>query len=1065
MAVPYAPSIAATPAPARYVPADAIPAGNNEERQLQLLFLAGLAEAKCAAMRAISAEIQRKKNEIQIALHRLRFEEGAEASEGYVVMLKVQSDQALMRLGRELKFPRGCPMLWFPKTKRILAYGFYPKFAASNTIAAAGGSKKGQAKRNKDSEAGVTTDCDRLVVVRKYSGFLSMLLCWRGDSIGQSIGGNGDRLAETEKEKQYFYTVTSKNSADVKSSRFLPIAKALWDHELGKDLIETLADARLCLSAEVMSRQDEVHGAKVLKDALVVTGLTHCANDDSAEAAELAKPATLMEVYRFCAQFGLPCQKPIVVAGADVRGFLERLRQKKDFLTDEGFSRYVASEDASTSAAHGEDLRRKDEERAVESIGDLAAAEVPPTEDALANVKDDETKANLALGSTAARSRPNHVSHSEILGDVLEGVVLLYYRRNDGDGEKEAPLSSSAVETAVDNSFRLVHMEKEKFPNYMCRIALREWLTRNPTLISQPVFRKVETWLDSWTNSEQGRKYWRGWLLRAALEWETKRADRGTVTGSGKHIELADRITEQFFQGETQKALAEIPLANGDGHGPQEVLEPAAKKRKLVAHSSATFDDYQLRLRAKTVAAIVVVLGPVGFGKSTVGRYLEKTYPDRFRHIDGDDLGLVDADGSGLSLDDVAEKLKAERQELTFFRLFEAIWRDGRTPVLSVGGGVLYDSSPANQKGHGQQHLQSLRLRSWMRAVFPGKEVFVVALLPGPKLEKEYANRKPVEACVRARCARGEWRGGGEKDASGHRPAADENFVRKICELSGKNVTFAVRLQKHDADEVMWYQRVTYEDVVRGGAQQDSSSASAPGWVPQGSIDCAKLAEWSARYNSLSGDQKEPNRPGVAHLPRFHQTRALAYVPHAMNRFGHVTLQFGEHCYPEGLRSDDRLPWKNGSKVVLRGTHIRFPKHHALSFVLVWYGDWAVGGINNSGRRSLFGHVTIESGPHPPGRIAELSRKVADRMRGGKSGSEVEKTEQESVVTLDGEVYDVGKEMLSSEVRVDVYAVFGVASTATCPLLAADAAPAALNDLPEAWSRVTHLLAGTANTK
>ena len=43
-------------------------------------------------------------------------------------MIKGKNDFLLVKLGKKYGFPRGFPILWVPRTNRIVTYGFYPKF-------------------------------------------------------------------------------------------------------------------------------------------------------------------------------------------------------------------------------------------------------------------------------------------------------------------------------------------------------------------------------------------------------------------------------------------------------------------------------------------------------------------------------------------------------------------------------------------------------------------------------------------------------------------------------------------------------------------------------------------------------------------------------------------------------------------------------------------------------------------------------------------------------------------------------------------------------------------------
>ncbi|CAD7972370.1 unnamed protein product, partial [Amoebophrya sp. A25] len=236
---------------ATFIPAERL--RGEEEGPLCLLFLEELSRSSCPALKSLAEEMRRKKKEVAIVIHTLKvpplpgtvalstlsepegrkskraadprtpvsqlpkfwrppvaYEQAAPPFSGkelteeperlrwmedihnmrdhgpcvyprqerlYLVMLRVNSDQALLRLGREISFPRGCPLLWCPATGVIQSYGFYPKFS--------------------DASSGHTNAVDarahRLVCLRKYSGFLSILLCWRRSDF---VSGNNPKLKQ-----------------------------------------------------------------------------------------------------------------------------------------------------------------------------------------------------------------------------------------------------------------------------------------------------------------------------------------------------------------------------------------------------------------------------------------------------------------------------------------------------------------------------------------------------------------------------------------------------------------------------------------------------------------------------------------------------------------------------------------------------------------------------------------------------------------------------------------------------------------------------------------------------
>ncbi|CAD7972369.1 unnamed protein product [Amoebophrya sp. A25] len=733
--------------------------------------------------------------------------------------------------------------------------------------------------------------------------------------------------------------------------------------------MRAMAKLRICVCAEAMSVRDEVHGARVLRDSLVTTAvcvgalsLTLRTDDgvrkqDAVQMKEpfavpaqqqtrLAAAADPLTLRRFCAAFGLPHEPPVIVADREnVLAFWTALQARKDFLTESkykeflednvellqeeeefsfpsggttstrsqgleltntmtsctstsgssassGSSAILLSTYAASKGANGKSLSR--ESRYIEEVF-AAAIKIGEDEHSKCHPSAKERTGS----STTSTFRRSHVDHSEILGDVLEGLVVHFY---DKDGGK-------------------LVTRKQKFPNYVSRIALREWLKSKGTLVCGSVERKISSFVDKWCITSDGGAWWRRWFLRAALAWEmlgpsgfqVRKANEGGKTvalesgendsgrdqkanktvvalgnrrdhrgkhpeAGGWHIALADFTTRVFASdlggleddavaledtevdpvgADTADALAVLSrycnatsgactivprsgrhayksskdLAGLISHlrgsaiftsssgGSVDVVNEGKQddtnsSMEVVADSSLTTstagslqgesDLFRHVLKDKIRATVVVVLGPVGYGKSTLGSALAKRFPEVFEHIDGDELGLID--GGNLTVTDVSTKLKGERQELTFFRVFEALYVRKKVPVLSVGGGVLFGSDSA--AGGGDQGVigggQDLRLRSWLRSCLGGAEVEIVAFLPGPKLEREYAQKHLVEACVHERLERRFWAVSG-----GGGPDARSKFVRMITDLSAKNVRFAQMLRK-EAEAVVYYRRVQF---------------------------------------------------------------------------------------------------------------------------------------------------------------------------------------------------------------------------------------------------------------
>ncbi|CAD7952259.1 unnamed protein product [Amoebophrya sp. A120] len=992
-----------------FVPGRRIAPNTKQEAQILLQFQKTLLNASCPAMNNIGKEISRKKKEFVLALHELDYDEGRKmefvqkekeeeerkllnsknlvssvatsscASPGaggeepppvktktssssnennspsstkssfpetYLIMIKVNKDETLLRLAKEQQFPRGCPFLFFPKENRVLSFGFYPKFGHDYNVEKDRKSGKNRikpvvqksnefaeffeealkqktvdsddenlrllvdprVKQNKEEEKKI-----RMFCLKKYSGFLSILIAW-------------------EWKKEFFYTVTSKNSADFfvdtklqqqfingfdNNTNFVKIGLEQWRNYMSDArcknswvkreqlFIQHLAKQNLCCTAEVMSKQDETHGTKVKQDDMVITGVFEGAKDHEKEKHRLSTPKSVLDMVKFCNEWNLPCQKVVGIGESlnEINRFYNKLWEKKDFMTDEKFEEFLEKEAKATLGFY---------EKFILGMMNINSGSCNSNLKTTSGAGAQQNNKQASSSSSSSRVNPNDgknpdqqnkvqldkhcfVHHKDILGDCLEGVIII-------------------VQTTTGD---IKSMRKLKFPNYMCRIQLREWMKNlkqtanfalqkgknSPNMITSCIANKISTFTMKWCATEMGRKYWRAWLYRACvLHYENSIS---SIVSSGNslvknHIALAEATEHQCQkeregkekereekEKENKQNLLDVPSSTLSGDKNKSstnkvttVVVPAPNTA-LETKFRAIFEQ---KLRdPKLSKLLILVVGPVGYGKSSFARQMvEKLNNNIFNnqrsctsssadqnskddqnycttastliHIDGDDLGLVNhnvkagapsssartssddngapatanyaagikstsgsASSGGLSLSKIANRLKHERQELTFFRLVQAM-TEKKVPVLSCGGGVLYDTGSSNGNAGlnaptaggqtGSVSTFEMRLRNWFRSVLPQFELKIVTFLPGgyyservlqpkgPKsgstsvhqevvnnnaweimqkgFVKDYANSKTVQETVRSRLARGEWELEDKHDEDLHEESEEE---------------------------------------------------------------------------------------------------------------------------------------------------------------------------------------------------------------------------------------------------------------------------------------------------
>jgi hypothetical protein len=386
-------------------------------------------------------------------------------------------------------------------------------------------------------------------------GYSTLVVCkkWSG-YLGMLFGYE---FAGSDGSRQLRYVVTSKNSA-VRSLYSDGLADVLSSMDMAP-VVDDMIDKCVHVCGEVLSKKDQTHGARVSCDAFVVTSMLSgfavwSTSADRGRSDKFVSKVPAPEMADFCARHSLSVDSWYQLRGPEAIGaFNDRLLALRDFACD-----------ASVQALL------------------------------------DEHTEPLIQGT---------VRHRDVLGDVLEGLVMHY---------------------SEPGSLVL----KYKFPRYTFRtMFLRPMLDgATPT---------VEGFVRFWVASERGKRLFR----RLALAATDDRLQEAVADeeGVGRHILLAEA------------AERKVPVQAGED-------DPDAEEGTLWSPD------------------VVLVLGPQGCGKSTVGRWLEAESGGAMRHIDGDTLLL------GEGAEEIVKSMGQERNEFTRWQVMRALM-DGKVPVLSCCGG------------------------------------------------------------------------------------------------------------------------------------------------------------------------------------------------------------------------------------------------------------------------------------------------------------------------------------------------------------------------------------------
>ena len=417
-----------------------------------------------------------------------------------VYMFVCYYDHILIKLAKECNMPRGFPVLWFPG-KKIKFCGFRPKF-----------------DNDMKGEVPLELEADGVAWFKKLSGFLGQLLTWVCPLTGRRM-----------------WTTTSKNSANAVGEQiFVRDAARLFQPFITNGVVDALEAQGAHLCAEVMSFQDQVHGADLVKETPIVTtigvgsclDLVHKTEVNGFKGKGYVKFWGFEQTIKFCVDNELPVSAAIMATGEAAKIFLGLIQENRDNLDDESYEHILTQ--VST------------------------------------------------MFPTSITFLEGNVTHREVLGLPLEGLVIHSVSGNPDASPKDI------LKMIEDGDSDVMKM---KCPGYTGRtmgvrqgndISLVEFLTH------------IDRWSVRWCLTQEGMEYWKDFYTEV---WFRCKEDIHGDNLVAPHIRYSDQVKLEWASGNTAelrtalkarlgKAVDEDEDKDIEPHGPVTLVVPFGLDRR-----------------------------------------------------------------------------------------------------------------------------------------------------------------------------------------------------------------------------------------------------------------------------------------------------------------------------------------------------------------------------------------------------------------------------------------------------------------------------------------------------
>jgi len=412
-------------------------------------------------------------------------------------------------------------------------------------------------------------------------------------------------------DKKY-WTVCSKNSPHNSYSIW---AADIFRTKMTDKFLDELVTNNIHVCGECMSFCDQEHGTRVLKECIAITMVAtghdvKMIGDEiivSGSEINFIQHKNQSEMQKFCIDYDLSIDS-IFRVSENVEEFMKLLSDNRDHIT----------------------------------LGKLT-----------------ELFCSASSSSFELEVVPGSISHKEVLGECLEGLIL---KINYSDGKP-------------------VKTVKYKFPGYTIRtMFIRDKALKFISVWYSGTFYSIyyNDWVKRWVVKDKGKDYWNfvGSLIvkhYKQLEDEYNKLYPNPIPHElhpeyinadcrvGFHIWLMDKIND----------MREF------------VYNPDLDYKKMQSYYKIC-NDRQGKSLLNTIPTfnVIIILGPIGSGKSSMGNLIENLDKDKFKHIDGDILNLTE---------EAVLKLGKDRNKRTI-ELIRDVLFDGKIPIISTGGGALLGS-------------------------------------------------------------------------------------------------------------------------------------------------------------------------------------------------------------------------------------------------------------------------------------------------------------------------------------------------------------------------------------